>query len=422
MNKNTSVPLYIRMGFFSKKILAIVAFLSLIVDIILPVLMTGKIIEVLQYVSPYWVIISSGVLLFHWAGLKIFSNIDRLFGIDLRSTKAIGTSDNQCQLGTLFEKNSFKPYQKYAFKRLRWAGITIIAAIVAIAIVILTLDLPYICGLDPRANHFPNLVADDFKTLIYFGIIVILSFIWFWILFSGIGTLLLVLSMGWVFGEMDKFDGLTIVRISGIIEEICMKKHLIDFSKETEFPKLSIKRFKRRYDDVPNFLTKISIGISIELFLIVSFTIYYRFLFEAYEASTTVPAYIKDFYVGAGPFLMVLLIMISIILLIIAPQWSFHRLLVEVKESVLDALEELYERKKLQYLETIQQEIKGDSKSLLKEVETLNLMISDVEKISTLPFKENHIITLVSSMILPFIPFLNIIKDIAIELISMIGT
>lgn len=425
------MPLYIRLGFYSKKGLAIVAIIALMADLILPILMAedvGDRGDVLKFALPYWAIISAGVLLFHWAGQKIFYKINWFFGIDLRPTNNKSTKEDQCQLKTLFKENYFKPYQEFAVEHLTGAAITIIAAIIAIIIVILTLFVPYFLELDPRAKllDIPSILKPDsssdinniqFKS-IYFGIIIILSLIWFWILFSGIGTLLLVLNISWVFGKMDKFQGLTIESIGGIIEEICKKKQPIDFLKTTEVLKLSIKRFKRRYDDVPDFLVKTSIVIFIELFLIIYFTSYY---FKNFFIDLTgVAADIMDMYMtvvtiaAVGPLLIVIIIIISIILLIIAPQWSFHTLLVKVKESVLDTLEELYERKKLQYLEMIQTEIKEDRKILLEEVESLKKMIADVEDISTLPFKENHIITLVSSMILPFIPLFQLI-DIAMK-------
>lgn len=397
------------------------------VDVAIPIFMMQpldypQIITVIHHFFPYWVIISVGVILFHWTGLKIFYQIDRLFGIDLRSKNLIRTGGNKCRLEALFRKKKenekeepFRSYQEFALKHLRWTGITIGAAIIAIIIVILSLDIPYTFGLDPRINHFPRIVDNEVKAFIYRLNIIILNIIWFWILFSGIGTLLLVLSIGKVFGEMNKYQGLTIEDIKSVSEK--------------NYPKLSINRFKRRYDDVPNFLTKISIVISIELFLIVCFITYYGSLFEAYKDNVTVPTYIMDiceFCVGAGPLLVVLLITTSIILLIITPQWSFHSLLVEVKESILDTLEELYEEKKCHYLERtrqrIHQENNDDGNTLLQEVKTLKDMINDIEKISTLPFKENHIITVVSSMVLPFIPLFTILKDIATSLISLVST
>ena len=445
MNSKSSTPLYIRFGFYSKKSLVYLAIVSFLVDILLPVLMIQpsnyqELIVPIQYAIPYWIITSPGIILFYLTGLYIFREISRLFGIDFHST----SKEDQCRLRVLFRKKKsqeenepFKLYQKYANKRLRSHLISLIAFIVAVVIVILTLVIPYTLGMDPRINHFPRIVDDENKASIYRIIIIIITINWIWILFSGIGVLLLVLSIGWVFGKMDNYppEGLIIRDILKKIEDTCQKgdqQHKGNSSGNTEgegrknleeVPKLFMKQFKRRYDDVPNFLTKVSLMISIELFLIVSFITYYGSLFVAYEPSPTVPAYIKEisyYCVGAGPLFVTLLVIISIILLIIAPQWSFHSLLGEVKEAILDTLERLYENKKLQYLEMIHQEVK-DRKTLLQELEILDKMIGDVEKISTLPFNENHIITLVSSMIFPFIPLISLLGDILTNLRTFFG-
>ena len=103
---------------------------------------------------------------------------------------------------------------------------------------------------------------------------------------------------------------------------------------------------------------------------------------------------------------LIILYVILDLVLFLYPQITLKRAIEEGKTITIDALEEVYELRRFQYLSILNSDENGKKEFLWNEINHLREMIQEIEKILVWPYNYKQLFGILSSSMVPIITFI----------------
>lgn len=388
-------PLCIRLGYFSRKGLVLILVFFPLSELGYALLLAEDRMRLLETSMPLLILFWLVMLVLFFAGNWGITQLRNLYGIDFRSRKR--PLKEQAHLAALFEGNSYREFQTSTYREFIGLEMPFIAFLISGILVFVAILYPFLTETDRLIVDHPEIVEGDLNYAYFVFRIVPLSIYLFWFFFSGLGGVLLLSEVVFSFHSLANYPGLSLNQANRYFEFEGEERQTVDFSQKSEIVKFSLKRFKRRSKGIPEFLLRINVVISICLALI---GLYVFFFVSAIENEQT-----QFVVIVFGSGVIILLLLINLFLFIF-PQFSLHSQLEGARNSMIEAIEEIYELKKIQYLQiaAATKTAKEDKELLWLEMQALIHLTEELESILTWPFNYPQLATLIGGSLLALIP------------------
>ncbi|MHA2106014.1 MAG: hypothetical protein ACW981_21510 [Candidatus Hodarchaeales archaeon] len=401
-NNLSDAPLFIKLGFFTKKGYIIFIIFTLVYDYLYLLIFAKDVSQILIFSLPYTVIAFIYIHLAFIGSQYIFYKIKSLFGIRIASyikEQEVLTP----QLSTLFKEEGFRKFRSYALIRFNKRWITYGSLFIALLMAFFAVWLPLLLfQKDEWIENFPEIVENGLYYLYLAFRIIPYSFFMIWSLFSVISLLFLLFELMIVFNSLGNFSGLSLNNFREYFINSLSTEKPIDFSKNSEVVQFSLKRFRRKCKIIPEMFLKINLGIALGSFLIAAGTMVYI----SYIRQEEIIVIAVSFF-----FPLILGIMVLNLIIFIFPQVSIHNQLERAKSILMEKFEEIYEIKRFQYLRYAFDDNLEEKNMLLSELQTLDHMVEEIDEVKTWPFNYGQITTIILGSLFAFLP---LIIDLAI--------